>query len=93
MHRVKAHDSGSHCVAFNPLGTKIASGGSDGILKLWNTTLSKIENKILKVSNGPVSSIAFNSIGTMLAAGDCDSQINLINVKPQLSIVGKLQGH
>jgi len=73
VYRVKAHESGSHCVAFNPYGSKILSGGSDGILKLWNMHLSQVENKTLKVSNGPISSIAYNSIGTMIAAGDSES--------------------
>ena len=37
--RVKAHDNGGQCVAFSPQGTKIATAGNDGYVKLWSTNL------------------------------------------------------
>ena len=40
-----AHDTGGQCIAFSPLGKKIATAGADGKVKLWEMGLQS--NKIL----------------------------------------------
>jgi WD40 repeat protein len=90
--RTKAHESGGQCVSFRPQGKKIATAGNDGILKLWNTSLSP-DCKEIRISTGPVSCLQFNTIGSVIAAGDSNSQINLVKVKPGLEIATRLQGH
>lgn len=35
-----AHETGGQCVSFRPQGNKLATGGTDGIVKLWDKTLS-----------------------------------------------------
>ena len=80
--KVRAHENGGQCIAFGPQGKKIASGGKEGIVKIWKTNLSNNDCKSLRISNGPISCLAYNTGNSLLAAGDCNSQISFVKLKP-----------
>jgi WD40 repeat protein len=58
--------SGPTVLAFFPDGNKIASGGRDGLVKIWEVTTG-IEINSFKAYEGSVSSIAVSPDGKMLA--------------------------
>jgi len=63
-------------VSFTPDGTILASGCSDGIVRLWNVQtgdlVMKLEGHLKDVSN-----VEFSSDGTLLASGSSDGTIRL----------------
>jgi WD40 repeat protein len=61
--------SGPTVLAFFPDGNKIASGGRDGFVKIWEVTTG-IEINSFKAYEGSVSSIALSPDGKMLATAD-----------------------
>ena len=66
-------------VAFNNIGTIIASGLWDCTIKLWNVE-TKTEIATLLGHQHWLTSVAFNNIGTILASGSRDNTIKLWNI-------------
>ena len=63
-------------VAFNNIGTILASGSLDNTIKLWSIgTKTEIAN--LQGHESEVTSVAINNIGTILASGSFDKTIKL----------------
>ena len=58
-------------MAFSPCGDRLATGGADHLLLLWNVTTGRAEHRLLQHTS-TVRSIAFSPDGTLLAtsAGD-----------------------
>ena len=54
MARRPAHDGSITCVALSPSKETLASGGEDGLLKIWNLRASKLFT-VLRNHKGPVS--------------------------------------
>ena len=75
--RVLAHENGASCIAFSPFGNKVASGGSDGMVKVWNADSGQ-EDKSTKASYAAITCLEYNSNGFLLAAGDMNSEITLL---------------
>ena len=90
--KVQAHEYGASCIAFSPFGSKVASGGGDGVVKLWNADTGQ-EEKTAKASYTSVTCLEFNMNGQLLAAGDMSSEITLLETKNTLHMKRKLQGH
>ena len=59
VRKQKAHDGGAECLSFSFDGKKIATGGGDGMVKLWDT-IGQAETKIASVGRGSVSCLAIN---------------------------------
>jgi WD40 repeat protein len=80
------HDAVARSIAFSPNGKILASGGSNGIIKLWavsntgNPSLLKTLTRDDKSHNGMVYDLAFNNAGNLLASVGNDSSIILWNV-------------
>ena len=53
------------------------SGGGDGYVKLWDTSLAG-EPKQFKAANGFISCVAFNMTGSVIAAADSQNHIHLL---------------
>ena len=67
---LRGHRGGACCVRYAPDGSVLASGGSDGRVKLWDARTGR-ELRALDGHEGDVNMVAFAPDGTLLAsAGD-----------------------
>lgn len=80
MCELVGHTRGVVAVVFSQDGAKIATGGSDHTLRIWDLNSRVLERTI--VHTGWVFSVAFNNDRTLLASGTTDPSniINIINI-------------
>ena len=64
--RISAHERGATCLAFNKGFHQCASGGADGMVKLWDVDSAQ-EIKVNKVLKSPPTCISFCENGQMYA--------------------------
>ncbi len=73
----RGHRWGVSQVAFSPDGAFVASGGTDGVLVVWNVASGE-ESLRVKISRmGGVTALCFSSDGSMLAAAGGDATIGI----------------
>jgi WD40 repeat protein len=65
-----------HCAAVSSDGKRVAVGGSDGAVRVWDTE-TWAEHPPLRGHTGDVLSVAFNPAGTLLASGSRDHAVRL----------------
>jgi WD40 repeat protein len=68
-------------VTFSPDGQRLASGGQDKAVRLWNMKSGK-ESQTLLGHNGPVRSVAFSADGKKVASGSDDFTTLIWKVAP-----------
>ena len=89
--RLISHEYGVVSVAFSPDGGKLASGGFDRAVKLWNAETG-LEQATLLGHEGWVSAVAFSPDGSVLASGSHDQTIKLWDAATGYELAG-LSGH
>lgn len=62
------------CVAFNPQGTLLASGGYDETLRLWDLRRG-VCLKVINAHTEAVTSVDFSADGAMAATGSYDGLV------------------
>ena len=63
-------------MAFSPDGTRLASAGDDGTVRVWDAATGQ-EALTLKGHTAEVSSVAFSPDGTRLASAGDDSTVKV----------------
>jgi WD40 repeat protein len=96
-----AHTAGVACVAFSPDGSRLASVGGDGVLRVWSvaengalTQLVKFEAQVPSTASGfsPLTTVAFSPDSRFVAAAGADSVVRVWDVQTKSEVRG-LRGH
>ena len=99
-HSGPAHLAGVAAVAFNPDGSRIATCGGDGIVRVWTAPnddsapvpQTKFEPVASTLAATPVSAVAFSADGRYLVSGGADTLVHLWDVQTGAE-VRALRGH
>ena len=80
LERLDAHSDDVNSVAYSPEGGHIATGGSDGALRVWNA--SDLSSPMLERLNAGVriehiQSVAYSPDGSRIATGDSDGALRV----------------
>ena len=89
---LEGHTSSVNSVAFSPVdATLLATGSSDGTVKLWDV-MTQQNIATFKGHTAGVTSVSFSSDGTVLASGSWDRTVKLWNMVTQQNIA-TFKGH
>lgn len=73
------HSSRINCVAFDPGGRWLASGGADNSIRIWDLT-SGLELRALTGHQNWIKSVAVSPNGELLASGSNDRTVKIWNI-------------
>ncbi len=106
LRTLTGHTGWIRCVAFSPDGEMLASGSSDGVIKLWQVETGRCL-QTFKAHSSLVLAITFSPDGQYLATGGGDGTLKLWNrfllrnheageddrISPYLPLLHTLEGH
>jgi len=85
------HPGSTQCLAFSPDGKRSVSGGSEGILRLWDTANGKEINNA-KGHKDYIRAVAYSPVEDMALTGGDDRDILLWDIK-KMMVQKKFIGH
>ena len=88
---LKGHTNWVSCVAFSQDGSRVVSGSSDEMVRIWNVTTGKVEAE-LKGHTDEVNSVAFSQDGSRVVSGSDDKTVRIWNVMTG-EVEAELKGH
>lgn len=99
LSRIEAHDTTISSMAVGIDGIRfayyLATGDTDGIIKIWNVDIQTSELVLLteiSAHTGSVTSLAFDQRGSILASGGADTSVRLWSM-PDGGSLAVLNGH
>jgi RNA polymerase sigma factor (sigma-70 family) len=84
-------EAGPLAAAFSPDGTLLATGGYDGLVKVWDVATGVLRTS-LKGHTKYILTLAFTKDGTLLASGSWDGTVKVWRVEPGAAGPPKLEG-
>ncbi|KAG8984113.1 hypothetical protein FRB90_005558, partial [Tulasnella sp. 427] len=84
---------GISSVAFSRDGKRIASGSSDGTVRLWDAETGQQSGEPLEGHTDPVASVAFSTDGKRIASGSWDGTVRLWDAETGQQSGEPLEGH
>src|SRR5262249_39156890 len=76
VHILRGHEGAVRCIAYAPDGTRLASGGEDGTLRLWNLATGAEETSSER-AGASIEALAFSPKDTRLAIGTSGGRVVL----------------
>jgi WD40 repeat protein len=73
--------TGIAAAAYSPDGTRLATGGLDKVVRIWDAATGK-EVRILQGHTGAVMSVAWSPDGTHLASASADTTVKVWDIAP-----------
>lgn len=86
-----AHPGGALAVAFDPAGTRLAAGGTDAVVSLWDTDGYR-RTGTLRGHAEPVTALAFDPDGSRLVSGAEDHTVRVWDLDRRTAVC-VLSGH
>ena len=77
----EGHTAGVYAIAFSPDNRTLATGSTDGEIRLWDTVTGSLE-KILIGHTDSVGTLAFSPNANILVSGGADHTVNLWEITP-----------
>ncbi|MGK7931537.1 MAG: TIR domain-containing protein, partial [Microcystaceae cyanobacterium] len=78
-----AHQEGINHLSLSPNGEQIATAGADGMIRLWNVSGQKLDEKKAYDVSGGVNQLNFSPNGKHIVAAGGDGKLQLWNVSGQ----------
>jgi len=75
-----AHNDACTCLAFNPTGDTLATGGADKCVKLWNTK-KMTETAVLRHKSHAISAVCFSPDNELLLQCTTDNKMAMYRLK------------
>eukprot|EP01038_Epipyxis_sp_PR26KG_P005419 gene5419-7508_t len=91
VHTYRNHSDKVNCIQYDPTGTKIASGASDYLVKIWDISTGNVLFS-LEGHLASVMSIGWNNYGKKVASASKDKLIKIWDVETGL-LLSTLKGH